>query len=472
LLEEGILASACLNWKVKLVFGICTAGLVFAVLFPLFSSFFTPQDFVSFLNPLKQGTAFGRYMVESWSWTRDTQLVGFFRPLTSMTFLVEFPFFKDDPVGYMITNILFHLICVYAVIRLVSSLTRSRPSALFAGMLFAVHPGTVESIGLIVARHDILACLFSLLAVASVVRLSRSPASLGRALLPSIFVMLALSSKELGMANFICLPIMYFLWPGGDRNRRNTVVLLLSLLLTAAVYFLSRILIFGDIGGYHGYTPLPIMHWRMGTLILQITGAAFLGRPPVRILWLAFLVLTVLVYARRDLLRWRKVLLAVLVIGGYGFQSIIGENCAHYVYTPSAFFIAFLAALAGDIRLPLRRWKYAAATCIIAVILAAGMKTRRESIRFSGTTAPIENMYIAVGERLDSFIPGEHYVILLLQDSDLGREVKNMPLYLDYYLPDNGCSFSFTDRVAERNTLPVITWNGAEIEIEYYGGSG
>ena len=458
--------SAYLGWKVKLVFWVCTVGLVFAAFFPLLSSFFDPQDFISFLNPLRRGTAFDRYMVESWSWTRDVQLIGFFRPLTSMTFLIEFPLFKDNPVGYKIVNIIFHLVCVYAVIRLVSLLGRPRLSALFAGMLFALHPGTVGAIGLIVARHDILACLFSLLAVASVVRLSRSPASLGRALLPSIFVMLALSSKELGMANFICLPIMYFFWPGGDRNRRNSGVLLLSLLLVAAIYFFSRMLIFGDIGGYHEYTPLHVMLWRIGPLILQITGAAFLGRLPVRILWLTFLAMTVLGYAGRDLLRWRKVLLAVLVIGGYAFQSLMSENCEHYVYTPSAFFVAFIVTMAGDIRLPSRKWKYAAAVCAIMVILAAGLVARRESVRFSGTTAPFEIMYTAIGEKVDEFVPGEQHMIFQLQDSRLGREMKNIPLYLDYYLPDSGCSFILIDCLEERSDLPVITWNGTAIEIE------
>jgi len=460
------LASAYLNWKVKLLFGICTAGLVFAVFSPLLNSFFDPQDFISFLNPLKSGTAFGRYVVESWRWAQDTQFIGFFRPLTSMTFLAEFPLFKDDPTGFKIMNILFHLICVYAVIRLVSSLARPGLFALSAGLLFALHPGTAGAIGLVVARGDILACLFSLLALVSVVRLSRSPASIGRALLPSMFVILALSSKELGVANFICLPIMYFFWPGGDRNHRNTVVLLLSLLLTAAIYFFSRMLIFSDIGGYLGYTPLPAMLWRIGPLILQITGAAFLGRLPIRILWLAILAFTVLGYARRDLVRWRKVLLAVLVIGGYGFQSVIGENCEHYVYTPSAFFVAFLAVFAGDIRLPSKKWKYAAAVCMITVVIGAGLKTRRECTRFSGTTAPFESMYFAVGEELDSFIPGERYVIILLQNSRLGREMKNIPIYLDYYLPDNGCSFKFADRVDELDDSPVITWNGTAIEIE------
>ena len=77
-------------------------------------------------------------------------------------------------------------------------------------------------------------------------------------------------------------------------------------------------------------------------------------------------------------------------------------------------------------------------------------------------------MFLAAfaGDKRDSFIPGERYVIFLLQNSRLGREMKNIPLYLDYYLPDNGCSFMFTDRVDELDDLPVITWNGAEIEIE------
>jgi len=44
--------------------------------------------------------------------------------------------------------------------------------------------------------------------------------------------------------------------------------------------------------------------------------------------------------------------------------------------------------------------------------------------------------------------------------------MKNIPIYLDYYLPDNGCSFKFADRVDELDDSPVITWNGTAIEIE------
>ncbi len=61
---------------------------------PALRSFFDPQDFITFLNPGKADTPYLQFLKEGWSWQNDQgELVGFFRPLPSTMYLVEYQFF-------------------------------------------------------------------------------------------------------------------------------------------------------------------------------------------------------------------------------------------------------------------------------------------------------------------------------------------------------------------------------------------
>jgi len=92
-------------------------------------------------------------------------------PLTVASFALEAPLWKRSdgtlaPTGFHLTNLLLHGLCVLLLLRVLLGLLPGRPLwALSAAMLFAVHPlgaGTVTSL---MGRAQILATLFSLLAV-------------------------------------------------------------------------------------------------------------------------------------------------------------------------------------------------------------------------------------------------------------------------------------------------------------------
>lgn len=457
-----------MNRLMKLMLFVLFGGYVFFVFSPMLQSFFDPQEFISFLNPLAAEMPVGQYMVESWSWVNDDGvLIGFFRPLISATFMLEYPLFGINPLGYKLVNLGMHLLCAFAAARFVMLLSGRKWLAFFAGTLFTLHPGTVVATGMIVSRHDILACLFSILALSSTYTLSRASKTTWKAAIPAIFMLLAVSSKELGMMNLIALPVMYFFWPGRLKCRRNTLVFLGSLILVEVLYLIARETVFGNIGGYGGYTPLAEMPMHIATLIKQATGVFFLKLKICRLILYLSLVGIIVNFARGNFRNWRKIGVAVLVTGAYSSQSVIGDVATHYVYTAAAFTMMFLVYFAGSIRIPGSRGKQIQVGIAVLILIAAGAVTRRESLGFKNIYVNCERVFISLEDISDS-LPRESGSVCLVQtvrNSTIEAEMKNIPLYMGSIDKDSQCEFILIRGEREEGDTPILVWENDRIVI-------
>ena len=80
---------------------------------------------------------------------------GYFRPLTSLTFVVNFSLARDNPAGYRIVNIVLHLFVVTVMFVFFSRLSHSWIAALSA-LLFSVHPVHVQAVSYISSRSELL----------------------------------------------------------------------------------------------------------------------------------------------------------------------------------------------------------------------------------------------------------------------------------------------------------------------------
>ena len=87
-----------------------------------------------------------------------------YRPLTVLTFRLNYNLGALHPFGYHFGNVLLHALVTAIFTHLAKALLRRQIPAMVAGLLFASHPIHTEAVAGVVGRADVLACLFFILA--------------------------------------------------------------------------------------------------------------------------------------------------------------------------------------------------------------------------------------------------------------------------------------------------------------------
>ena len=100
-----------------------------------------------------------------WWFTRV--IGGDYKPLVWASFAIDYTFWSLNPAGYHLGNLLLHAATAF-LLYLLFLKTTAPPRvdcALFAALIFALHPLRVESVAWITARKDVLSAFFYLLAI-------------------------------------------------------------------------------------------------------------------------------------------------------------------------------------------------------------------------------------------------------------------------------------------------------------------
>lgn len=85
------------------------------------------------------------------------------RPLIALAYLWDAFVWGANPLGYHLTNVLFHALNTVLVFLLARLLTQANCAlALLAALLFALHPVHVEAVVWVVARTDLISTFFYL----------------------------------------------------------------------------------------------------------------------------------------------------------------------------------------------------------------------------------------------------------------------------------------------------------------------
>ncbi|MBU4376952.1 MAG: tetratricopeptide repeat protein [Candidatus Omnitrophica bacterium] len=87
----------------------------------------------------------------------------YYRPVQMITYMVDFSFWRLDPFGYHLTNILLHAILSVLFFLFLFLISKDKRIALVGAALYAVHPAHTGAVAYIAGRADILAAIFMLL---------------------------------------------------------------------------------------------------------------------------------------------------------------------------------------------------------------------------------------------------------------------------------------------------------------------
>ena len=313
--------------------------------------------------------------------------VGFhyWRPLTSMVYMLEYSWWGPNPTGYHLLNIAFHALAAGCLYWLIIVLFSDQVTAFLAAGLFAVHPVHSQTVNYISNLQEGLSAVFVFLSLTFYVKYCRNTDRRYYLLMLVSFI-LALISKESGLIvpglfllyHFIFgerlhakafLPILivalgYLVW-------RNTV--LGQSVVEAAGLFRRLLEFFTALTGYCGLLLLP------RDIRTEYTAGTFSWMAPAAVG--GILILAALLFAalgrKQKMISWAAgwFLLTLLPASGILYSTAFYMT-GHYLYLPSAgFFLSLAAGLARLWRRPrLRVYSVGLALALAAFYscLAAG----------------------------------------------------------------------------------------------------
>jgi len=163
------------------------------------------------------------------------------RPLMAFSLALDYLTWKLHPAGYHLTNLILHLLCVWAVAALVFMLSRDWAAAGLAAAVFAILPAHAEAVIALLGRSDLLATLFVICGMCAYIRSALQPDRTARGSKPA--------------ANFYPLSVI--------RNRSSLIWYLLSVscFLFACLSKETGLILFGLIAGYELIFTAP-RSWR------------------------------------------------------------------------------------------------------------------------------------------------------------------------------------------------------------------
>lgn len=149
--------------KIMLAVGLITFLIFFRATSYNFINYDDPQ-YVS-ENPAIRNLDW-RFIVESFT----TSYMGWWMPLTWISFAVDYHFWGLNPAGYHLENVVLHALNAALVVLVADQLLREKSPRrlypfvlLFSALLWGLHPLRVESVAWVTERKDVLNGFFSLL---------------------------------------------------------------------------------------------------------------------------------------------------------------------------------------------------------------------------------------------------------------------------------------------------------------------
>ena len=171
----------------------------------------------------------------------------FYRPVQTLTYMLDYRFWGLDEKGYHITNTAWHISVALALFWLVNILFHERLIAVLAGLFFVVHPIHTEAVSYISGRAELLSAFFILLAFILYVKNLKAK-NTGLYFGMILGYVFAILSKE----NSIIFPAILLLYHFSFKEKIKPKQFLAVLGVTS-IYLLLRFTLLKDLLSYTSY---------------------------------------------------------------------------------------------------------------------------------------------------------------------------------------------------------------------------
>ena len=264
--------------------------IAFLVYLPVFDNGFVWDDFFFITENV--------YVTEpsNWGklWSSNTTagagiLDEYYRPLTSLSFGVDYQIWGDWALGFHLTQVALHALAGVLVFGLLVELGMKQNLSFFAALFFLVHPAQVQAVAYMASRGD---QGYVVLALLGLLAFERSFGGGRKGLLVGAcvgFYVAAILAKEFGLASILLFGLVWLVKSGAgfgslkDKIRETwpQVVGLVALGLVAAGYLLLRASLLRFTGGAELDLPpeyqssLVVRLLTMPALVWQYLGILF-----------------------------------------------------------------------------------------------------------------------------------------------------------------------------------------------------
>lgn len=205
--------------------------------------------------------AFTQHVFQSEDYTEAPGTIKFYRPLLTVSFIMDAQFAGDTFSVFHFSNILFHFVAVTGLLFLFLQLKIPPPLSFLFSLLFTVHPLLTQAIGWIPGRNDSLVCLFVLWSFFFLLKMASSKSShKGRTLNALLHILLftaALFTKENGVMFFFLCAFWILFMGGKNISVRNKVILFASYTFIVSLWYFARNSAVGNLSLFAKNNSLP-----------------------------------------------------------------------------------------------------------------------------------------------------------------------------------------------------------------------
>ncbi len=191
-----------------------------------------------------------RESTHGWRGDNNKGFLGYYRPLSLVTFAVEWQFFKGNPhVGHFVNVLLFGLTVVLLFDILYKHVFKNHALSAAVALLFAVHPIHTEVVANIKSRDEIMALLFSLSSLKLLFSAFETNKK-SRIYFAGMVYFLALMSKENSITMLAVFPMGLYLFASTKKNKTELPInlktifqSLIPVFVAAALFLVLRFVI-------------------------------------------------------------------------------------------------------------------------------------------------------------------------------------------------------------------------------------